>query len=236
MYRSKKVALIAYNFPHLKTQSFLLRMMIEGIIPDVILAADPVTLNVPPSSIKTKIRHQAVINTIDLAHFFKIPFYVVKHNSDFCKGILNEMHIDVAVISGARILKKKVIEAIPNGIINFHPGLIPEARGLDAMLWSIYNDVPLGITSHIIDEDIDAGKILEINKINIYKQDTIFDLSERLVEEQTNMLVSAFDLAIEEKYLPIPLVNTNYNKKMPDELEIITLNKLNKYILNFATK
>lgn len=236
MYRSKKVALIAYNFPHLKTQSFLLRMMIEGIIPDVILAADPVTLNVPPSSIKTKIRHQAVINTIDLAYFFKIPFYVVKHNSDFCKGILNEMHIDVAVISGARILKKKVIEAIPNGIINFHPGLIPEARGLDAMLWSIYNDVPLGITSHIIDEDIDAGKILEINKINIYKQDTIFDLSERLVEEQTNMLVSAFDLAIEEKYLPIPLVNTNYNKKMPDELEIITLNKLNKYILNFATK
>ena len=61
------------------------------------------------------------------------------------------------MIAGARILKRPVIDRFSIGIINFHPGLIPEARGLDALLWSIRGDLPLGVTSHLIDERVDAS-------------------------------------------------------------------------------
>lgn len=230
MYRNKKIALFAYNFPHLKTQSFIVQMMNDGIIPDLILAADPVDLNVPPSTIKSKIRHQFMIDTSILAKTFNIPFQIVKHNSETCKQILIENHIDIAIISGARILKQSIIEAIPLGIINFHPGLIPEARGLDALFWSIYNNIDLGVTSHIIDSSIDAGKLLEIKKIKIYKDDTLFDLSERLIEQQYNMIKTSIDLAIDGKFIELDYSNTTYNTKMTAEYESRIKDLLQNYI------
>src|SRR5262249_15128007 len=43
-------------------------------------------------------------------------------------------------------------------IINCHPGLVPESRGLDAFKWAIYHGRSLGNTLHIIDAQIDAGR------------------------------------------------------------------------------
>ena len=53
------------------------------------------------------------------------------------------------------------IKGLSKGIINFHPGLIPEARGLDTPQWCIYDGIPLGVTSHFIDSKVDAGRIIE---------------------------------------------------------------------------
>lgn len=229
MEKSYKIGLFAYNFPHKKTRDFIFQLLSEGYEITAILAADPVKLNIPPSVIKTKIRHQGLLHPASIAKRFNIPYHVVKHNSEAAVALTRKYGLNIGIIAGARILKPIIIREFSIGIINYHPGLVPEARGLDAMLWSIHENIPLGITSHIINEEVDGGKILQVLQIPIYKDDTIFDLSERLYEYQLDMIKPSIEAAAEGKGV---LLDTGlpYNKKMPAELELGVLGKVEAYV------
>lgn len=227
------IVFFAYNFPHKKTQDFIFRILAEGYTIKTIYAADPVRLNIPSSAVKTKINHRGLIHPKVIADAFSIRYIVTDHNSDI---IINEnLGTDnIAIISGARILKANVVESFPKGIINFHPGIIPYARGLDALLWSIYNSIPLGVTAHLIDKRIDAGKILKIEKMPIYESDNIYDLSERLYELQLDMIPQAIELAVSNGGYFIDDYG-HYNRKMPGDLEQRALELLPEYINKFST-
>lgn len=224
-----RIALFAYNFPHKKTQDFLFRLLLENFNVAAILAADPVKLNIPSSTIRTKLRPASLVHPRHIADRFDIPYFVIPHNALGISQIVKEHAIDLAVISGARILKEATIEQFPKGVINFHPGLVPEARGLDAMLWSIHGDIPLGITAHLIDKKIDAGNILFKHTIALYPDDTLIDLAERLNETQIEMIAPAIHLALEGKGEPVD-PSTHYNGKMPPELESTISGKLPSYL------
>ena len=131
-------------------------------------------------------------------------------------------------------MNSSVISAFNIGIINFHPGLIPETRGLDSLLWSIINDIPIGVTSHLIDARIDAGTVLIKDRLKIYKDDTIYDLSERLYEKQLELLIPSINSILEEKYIDIDYSNSSYNRKMRPELEKDVLRKVKKYIEKYS--
>ena len=213
------VVILSYNFPHRKTQDFLFRLFAEGIRVGHVLAADPVKLNIPPSSIRSKLRHGALIDPAKVAKAIGANYHVVPHQGDRVNALLDEIKPTIGVISGARILKHPVIDRFSTGIINFHPGLIPEVRGLDALFWSIRKDVPLGVTSHLIDHRVDAGRVLERREIPLSREDTVFDLSERLYETQIEMLVTAIGRTRAGEWEQINYDSTEYNRKMPAELE-----------------
>jgi methionyl-tRNA formyltransferase len=226
------IVLFAYNFPHKKTQDFIFRLLADGYEISVIYAADPIALNIPKSSIKSKINHIGLIHPSDIARNFGIRYVVTSHDSDLIKEEVTNSD-SLAIISGARILKPHIIDLFTKGIINFHPGVIPYARGLDALFWSIYNDNPLGVTAHLIDKNIDAGKILCINKIKVYPTDTLLDLSERLYEEQLEMIAPSIEKAINnEGYLLTDY--GHYNRKMEPTLEKQVLEITSQYVLNHS--
>lgn len=210
----------AYNFPHRKTQDFLLRLFIANIPVACVLASNPVKLDVPASTVRTKVRHSAFLNPHEICERFDIPYEVVDHNSSECVDALYRHKPQFGLVAGARILKPRIIDAMPGPIINFHPGKIPDSRGLDAMLWSIYNNVQQTITAHCIDRRVDAGRIIKSYPIPLYKEDTLFDISERLYEGQLEILIEVLrkvpELVIDE----LPLVPSGKcNKKMPPDLE-----------------
>ena len=68
--------------------------------------------------------------------------------------------INLGIISGARIIDKKIIKLFKYGIINFHPGKIPETSGLDSFFWTIKKNIYPSVTAHFIDQYVDRGKIL----------------------------------------------------------------------------
>lgn len=232
--KSFKLAVFAYNFIHRKTQDFLVRLFLEGLKPDLIIAADPVKLNIPPSTVKTKIRHQGCIHPKRIAQQFDIAYHVLPHRSPEAVQLVKDHQIDLGIIAGARILQEDMINAFPMGIINFHPGAIPEARGLDALLWSVQQNIPLAVTAHLIDARIDAGKILIKQALNIFPDDTIFDLSERLYEQQIDMIKSAIKAAVCGKGVDVDATQFPYNRKMPEDLEQQTLEMVPAYIKHFA--
>lgn len=64
------------------------------------------------------------------------------------------------------IFPQRVIDAVPRGIINVHPGTLPSYRGLFAPFWQILHGEPeLGCTVHLVDCGIDTGPILGIARV-----------------------------------------------------------------------
>jgi len=227
------LAVFAYNFPHKKTQDFLFTLKVLGADVRLVLAADPVNLKILPPSIRTKIRHIGLLHPKEIADAFGFPYKVIKHNSTEVAFLISEVGATLGVIAGARILKPHVINAFPRGVVNFHPGFIPEARGLDAVLWSILERVPLGVTAHLIDEHVDAGALLVKRKVSLYCDDTILDLTERVYETQFEMLEEALSLAAQGKGKPLRDFG-KYHRKMPPDLEKKALSSLPSYLAQFA--
>lgn len=182
------IALFAYNFPHKKTQDFLIRLFVEDRTPKLVLAANSVELSLPRVTTRTKPRFDNLLHPRRMAEKMGVPYYVVAHDSRETRDLLGKYDIDVAVIAGARILRQQTISAVSIGIINFHPGLIPEARGLNALERSILRDLPLAVTAHFIDSRMDAGRIILRRRIQLFQDDTILDASLRLSETETLML------------------------------------------------
>jgi hypothetical protein len=59
------------------------------------------------------------------------------------------------------IFPQRVIDAVPRGIINVHPGALPGYRGLFAPFWQVLRgERELGCTVHLVDKGIDTGEIL----------------------------------------------------------------------------
>ncbi len=114
------------------------------------------------------------------------------------------------------------------GIINFHPGIIPYARGLDALFWSVYNNHPLGVTAHLIDKHIDDLSNIDV-QMKINSNDTVLDLSERLYELQLDMLPNAINKALSDSGYLLDDYGT-YNGKMESELEKKVIEMLPQYV------
>lgn len=56
---------------------------------------------------------------------------------------------------------------------NFHPGVLPEYRGAGAYSWVIINgERETGVTLHEIDEDIDHGAIIDVQRFPVLAEDT----------------------------------------------------------------
>lgn len=216
------LAVFAYNFPHKKTQDFLFRLFTDGIKPAVVLAADPIKLSIPESVLRVKPRHVDLVHPRTICREMGIEYVVVEHNSEECRALLNSLRIDIGLISGARILKKAIIDSVTRGIINLHPGLLPQVRGLDALQWAIYEGQPFGVTAHVIDERIDAGLIIQKKVIPEYADDTLVDVSLRLQETQTTMVTEALRLLERASLDSLEQVgrDTVLHRKMPRELEV----------------
>jgi len=229
------LVVFAYNFPHKKTVDVLLHLFAHGYTVGWVLAADPVPLSIPPPAVRTKITHYVPLHPRTVAERLGARYVVAPHDSQLVEELLSEVRPDLGVIAGARILKGYVISKFRIGIVNLHPGLLPEVRGLDAMLWSIYKDVPLGVTAHLIDESVDAGRLLLREEIPIFADDTLLDLSERLYDYQLKLLAPALEAAMRGDWIPFQgAALPPPNKKMPPELERQVVGKLEEYKKRFA--
>ncbi len=64
------------------------------------------------------------------------------------------------------IFPQRVIDAVPRGIVNVHPGALPGYRGLFAPFWQILKrESELGCTVHMVDRGIDTGPVLGVARV-----------------------------------------------------------------------
>lgn len=93
---------------------------------------------------------------------------------------------DIWLHCTAKIIPKSFIEG--RTILNCHPGLLPFNRGVDAFKRSIVEKWPVGITLHVIDEEIDRGTILCPMKVPIFETDELSDVCQRMYDYEIDLL------------------------------------------------
>lgn len=186
-----KILMIAANAPHLKTEQVIEKMALRGIT-NITVGATPWKQRKARNIIFQHRPDQFKSPSLRLlARNFGLNFMEI---DDWLQCNYNDY--DFIVMTGGVLVPDAVIEVgVP--IINCHPGIIPNVRGLDAFKWAIYDMLPMGNTLHFIDGAVDIGRPIKIIETPIFSTDnSIETLARRHYEYEINLL-SHFDLFLD---------------------------------------
>lgn len=101
---------------------------------------------------------------------------VPHHNLAACLTHLERVKPRLVVLGGTRIIRDPILSFPLDGVINAHPGLLPECRGSASPAWSVYHDIKIGSTCHICEPGIDEGDILYKREVPVKRAHTYNDL------------------------------------------------------------
>ena len=97
----------------------------------------------------------------------KIPEEIMSWHGDYILTFYSYFIIPQKLIDQAKVC------------INFHPSS-PEHAGSGMINWALYNDHDqFGVTAHLIQQKIDSGKILRVNRFKILAKDDIKSVAAR---------------------------------------------------------
>lgn len=109
-----------------------------------------------------------------------------------------------SIICGQRF--ETDILGVPDWPINLHPSLLPDYRGPAPEFWALYHDEKrTGWTAHIMNEEFDAGPIIDQWSINIESDETLHSLTRRLAEVGADVVIEMLG------QLPDPAFETRPN-------------------------
>lgn len=213
------IGVFAYNFKHWKTQEGIINLVLSGKKPKIIFAADPVKLNFYKSKKRISPKDLFLKHPSEIAKFFNIEYKVVVHNSLEVNNLIKKYNLDLGVILGARILKPIAFKPFKIGVMNMHPGILPENRGLDNVKWGIINNYPQGVTSHLINKKIDQGRMIKKETIKIYPDDTLLDLHLRIQNLEQKVMLDSIKILENKENILKEIGKGNYYKSVPPDIE-----------------
>jgi phosphoribosylglycinamide formyltransferase-1 len=217
----KKICVFGYDFPHPKTQNGLIKLMANGYRPELVILQEAKKLPPHADSIGVAPKHhQSTVHPRELCKLLNLPYVVADHDGPQAHGLISTADIDFGVILGARILKKDTIMLFRNGLLNMHPGKLPDNRGLDNLKRAILNDIEPAVTFHLIDKKIDQGKMIFIERVPIYEHDTIQSIFLRHQTVELDGMIHAIKRLADGTIGLTVLPNTNYPAPLFDNFDI----------------
>lgn len=150
----------------------------------------------PPVKIEVLITDNSNAHAIKRAEGAGIKIEVIdyrffENKADFHKKLFQTIEIyapDLIILAGyMRILKgKELFENYKNRILNIHPSLLPQFKGStnaqkDAFEAGLKTS---GLTIHYVTEDVDGGKILYQEEVDISDCKNADEVAERILERE----------------------------------------------------
>ena len=119
--------------------------------------------------------------------------------------IIRELDPDVIVVAAyGKILPKEIIDYPKFGCINVHGSILPKYRGAAPIQWSVINgDSETGITTMQMNEGLDTGDILLVEKTPISIEDTAASVFDRLADIGSKLIVKTLDYAQNGRLTPV---------------------------------
>lgn len=112
---------------------------------------------------------------------------------------LGDLRPDLIVVVAFRMLPREVWNLPEYGTINLHASLLPQYRGAAPINHAIINgEKQTGLTTFFIDEEIDTGKIILQEKMNIGDEETAGELHDRMMKQGAKLVLKTVD-AIEKR-------------------------------------
>ena len=105
---------------------------------------------------------------------------------------------DVFVVVAFRMLPKVVWEIPKLGTFNLHAALLPQYRGAAPINWAVINgEKTTGVTTFMIDDGMDTGKIMYRYDCPIGPDETVGEVHDKLMELGSELVVNTVE-ALEE--------------------------------------
>ena len=130
--------------------------------------------------------------------------YAVEHNIPVLQPIslkdpefleaLKAWKADLFVVVAFRMLPKEVWEIPPMGTFNLHAALLPQYRGAAPINWAVINgDKATGVTTFMIDEGMDTGKIMYREQYIIGPDENVGSVHDNLMEIGSRLVVQTVE-------------------------------------------
>ncbi|WP_333654038.1 phosphoribosylglycinamide formyltransferase [Dissulfurispira sp.] len=121
---------------------------------------------------------------------------------DFFLKVSDELkarNVELVVLAGfMRIVRKPLIDAFPNKIMNIHPALLPSFPGLHGQKQAMnYGARISGCTVHFVDEGMDTGPVIIQAAVPVSPDDTEETLSARILKLEHKIFPEAIRLYAE---------------------------------------
>lgn len=163
---------------------------------------------------------------------YNLPLYCVKnHNNKYSEDLLKNLNPDLLINAGTpRILKKNILDIPKRGVVNVHPGFLPDYQGCTVPEWAIYNDDPIGLTCHFMQEGIDTGPVIMSKKLLVKKGESYEAIRANIILETAVVMAEGLkniqenDIHVEE--LPIQGEGTYYKVISPEKIEEVKVKLL----------
>ena len=105
---------------------------------------------------------------------------------------------DLFVVVAFRMLPKVVWEIPRLGTFNLHAALLPQYRGAAPINWAVINgDKATGVTTFMIDEGMDTGKIMYREQCLIGPDETVGEVHDKLMELGSSLVVQTVEAIID---------------------------------------
>jgi methionyl-tRNA formyltransferase len=178
-----RIGIITYDHPHRKTQDLLCKLILSGY-QDIELIVLPWT----DYKKRTPFYQHRPIDVVPITTEQLCERLGLRYHRGNIVEILNQIEYDKILIAGCGVLPQEILKY---NIINSHPGYLPNIRGLDALKWAILKGDPIGVTTYIIGEDVDTGRMIDRQILPLYHLDTFHSIAQRQYELEITMMVEA---------------------------------------------
>ena len=187
-----------------------------------------------------KILKNRVKSNKEKNHFFNCKFFFVKnYNFSNCKELVENFSIKYVLSCTDSIIPTSLIQSIPMGIWNAHPGENPTYRGLGSSERMLIDGYFPCVCLHLIDEGIDTGPIYKIFYPDYNGVKTFLDVSNKIKETQIESLLSVIDFIqhpSDVSFIDSFLITSNTShglnkrdKKQLKKIDLKNLKVLNSY-------
>ncbi|TXS54394.1 methionyl-tRNA formyltransferase [Streptomyces sp. t39] len=132
----------------------------------------------------------------DLAEQHGIPVVIRNRPDDEeLLALLKEADPDVIVANNWRTWIPPHVYGLPrHGTLNIHDSLLPQYAGFSPLIWALINgEKEVGVTAHMMDEELDAGDIVDQRAVPVGPDDTATDLFHRTVDLIAPVTIGALD-------------------------------------------
>jgi len=111
---------------------------------------------------------------------------------------------DIITVVAFRKLPYSLFSLADKGAFNLHASLLPQYRGAAPIQWSVINgEKETGLTTFLLDDSIDTGKIIHQQKINISDDDNAGTLHDKMMVAGAEFVLKTIKTIIQGKYIPI---------------------------------
>jgi methionyl-tRNA formyltransferase len=118
---------------------------------------------------------------------------------------LKALNADLFVVVAFRMLPETVWSIPPKGTVNLHASLLPDYRGAAPINHAIINgETVTGVTTFVIEKEIDTGEILLQKEVEIANSETAGELHDRLMTVGASLLLETVEKIESGSIRPLP--------------------------------